>query len=75
MSILLRVKIVRYSLTSDVTISDGDRIAMYRVGWSSVQEHIVFEFVPVTDATERQILFKGMALVTCRLCISNWPTD
>jgi Calcium binding and coiled-coil domain (CALCOCO1) like. len=50
----------RYSLTDGVTVSHGDRIALYRVGWSSVQEHIVFEWVPVTDATEPQVLFKGV---------------
>jgi len=50
----------RYSLTDGVTVSHGDRIALYRVGWSSVQEHIAFEWVPVTDATELQVLFKGV---------------
>jgi len=32
------------------------------VGWSSVQEHIAFEWVPVTDATELQVLFKASSL-------------
>jgi len=52
----------RYSLTDGVTVSHGDRIALYRVGWSSVQEHIAFEWVPVTDATELQVLFKASSL-------------
>jgi hypothetical protein len=30
------------------------------VGWSSVQEHIAFELVPMTDATELQVLIKGV---------------
>jgi len=50
----------RYSLTDGVTVSHGDRVALFRVGWSSVQEHIAFEWVPVTDATELQVLFKGV---------------
>ncbi|XP_021919020.1 tax1-binding protein 1 homolog isoform X1 [Zootermopsis nevadensis] len=52
----------RYSLTDGVTVSDGDRIALYRVGWTSVQEHIVSECVPETDATELQVLFKASQL-------------
>lgn len=52
----------RYSLTDGVTVSHGDRIALFRVGWSSVQEHIAFEWVPVTDATELQVLFKASSL-------------
>jgi len=52
----------RYSLTDGVTVSQGDRIALFRVGWSSVQEHIAYEWVPVTDATELQVLFKASSL-------------
>ena len=50
----------RYSLTDSVTVSRGDRIALYRVGWSCVQEHIAFELVPMTGATELQVHFKGV---------------
>jgi hypothetical protein len=48
-------------------VSHGDRIALYRVGWSSVQEHILFEWVPMTDAVELQVLFKGVALIKYNL--------
>jgi hypothetical protein len=44
-------------------VSHGDRIALYRVGWSSIEEHIVFEWVPMTDGAELQVLFKGVSLI------------
>ncbi|XP_069685146.1 calcium-binding and coiled-coil domain-containing protein 1-like isoform X1 [Periplaneta americana] len=55
----------RYSLTDGVTPSHGDRIALFRVGWSSVQEYIQFEWAPgppVSDKSELQVLFKASSL-------------
>jgi hypothetical protein len=56
----------RYSLTDGITVSHGDRISLFRVGWSSVTEQIVFELVPMTDARELQVLFKGMTFFMLR---------
>ena len=55
----------RYSLTNGVTAEEGDRIALYRVGWSSVQDFIMFECAPMPqmpDKSDLQVLFKGKAL-------------
>ncbi|XP_067003771.2 calcium-binding and coiled-coil domain-containing protein 1 isoform X2 [Anabrus simplex] len=55
----------QYSLTVGVTPAHGDRIALYRVGWSSVQEYLLFEWAPEPQTekqTEFQVLFKASAL-------------
>lgn len=55
----------RYSLTNGVTAEEGDKIALYHVGWSSVQDFIMFEWAPIpqtSDKSELQVLFKASSL-------------
>ncbi|XP_014245720.1 tax1-binding protein 1 homolog B-like [Cimex lectularius] len=53
-----------YSLTDNVLPQYGDKIALFKVGWSMVSEYITFQRVP-TDLTKRErlsVTFKAETL-------------
>ncbi|GJQ80000.1 hypothetical protein Trydic_g9473 [Trypoxylus dichotomus] len=41
---------------------EGDRVAIYKLGWSMVKEYIVFEWVPVRNAEENSVIFNQSVL-------------
>uniref|UniRef100_A0A0A9X3V0 Tax1-binding protein 1 B n=2 Tax=Lygus hesperus TaxID=30085 RepID=A0A0A9X3V0_LYGHE len=54
----------RYTLTSDVSAQPGDKVAVFKVGWSSVSEYVTFERAPQPneDGSSLSITFKAEKL-------------
>ncbi|KAF6204461.1 hypothetical protein GE061_002802 [Apolygus lucorum] len=52
----------RYTLTSDVSAQPGDKVAVFKVGWSSVSEYLTFERAPQPneDGSSLSITFKDI---------------
>ncbi|BES97573.1 Tax1 (human T-cell leukemia virus type I) Hypothetical protein protein 1 [Nesidiocoris tenuis] len=54
----------RYTLTSDVTAQPGDKVAIFKINWTSVSEYVTFERAPqpTDDGSSLSITFKAEKL-------------
>ncbi|XP_022900374.1 calcium-binding and coiled-coil domain-containing protein 2-like [Onthophagus taurus] len=50
-----------YSLMG-YTSQEGDRIAIYKVGWNSVKQYFAFEWVPINNNKENSVCFNKYSL-------------
>lgn len=51
---------------NDYQVQEGDRIAIYKIGWKEVQDYEIFDWAPTnTTDTEISFNFKGNTITGC----------